>query len=40
MEIIADILKNLASLGTSESVACAKFWFDEPEMPKSMIEKI
>lgn len=39
MEFLANILKGISIFGGSETVGCARFWLDEPEMPESMIEK-
>jgi cyclic lactone autoinducer peptide len=39
MSFIAKILKAIGNLGSGSSVGCWKLWIDEPEMPKSMIEK-
>ena len=40
MEIIANIFKALGEISTSGTVACWHWFLDEPEMPKSMIEKM
>lgn len=38
-EMIGKVLSTLGStFAATGSQACALFWFDEPEMPKSMIE--
>lgn len=39
MSFIAKVLRMISSMGTSGTVGCLKTWLDEPEMPKSLIEK-
>jgi len=39
MSFIAKLLKAIGSLGSSSNVGCKKLWLDEPQMPKSMIER-
>jgi cyclic lactone autoinducer peptide len=39
MAFISNILKAIAGLGTSGNVGCLHLWLDEPQMPKSLIEK-
>lgn len=39
MSFIAKILKAIGSLGSGANVACLRGWLDEPQMPKSMIER-
>lgn len=38
--LFSKVFKAIGSLSISGGTkACPKFWIDEPEMPKSMIEK-
>ena len=39
MSFISKVLRMISSMGTSGTVGCNIFWIDEPEMPKSLIEK-
>lgn len=39
MSLIAKLLKAIGSLGSSSNVGCMRLWIDEPQMPKSMIER-
>lgn len=39
MSFIAKVLRMISSMGTSGTVGCWHGWIDEPEMPKSLIEK-
>lgn len=37
--MLANILEAIANLGSSISTLCMVGWLDEPEAPKSIIEK-
>ena len=39
MSFISKVLRMISSMGTSGTVGCPHFFFDEPQMPKSLIEK-
>lgn len=39
MSFIAKVLRMISSMGTSGTVGCVRWWLDEPEMPRSLIEK-
>lgn len=39
MSFLAKVLRSIAGLGIGGNVGCMHFWLDEPEMPKSMIER-
>lgn len=39
-EILGKVLSGIGStFASTGSQGCALFWFDEPEMPKSMLKK-
>ena len=40
MSFLANVLEALGISLASGSTFCPKFWLDEPEMPKSLIEKM
>ncbi len=37
--LLASLFVNVGSSSPSGSTSCPHLWLDEPEMPKSMIEK-
>ena len=39
MSFLAKVLRSIAGLGIGGNVGCIMLWLDEPEMPKSMIER-
>ncbi len=39
MSFLARVLKSIAGLGIGGNVGCIMLWLDEPEMPRSIIEK-
>lgn len=40
MDFLANIFKFLGGMSSTSTVGCWRLFIDEPEMPKSMIEKI